>query len=111
MTDNPKLLSLLGMCRKARRLSCGHDAAIGSIRSREACLCLLSSDASDRLKAEMKRELSISASSARLIILNSTMEDIKHATGLRSAVLTVNDNGFAQSMCRLTDNTDGEVTV
>ena len=29
MTDNPKLLSLLGMCRKAKKLSCGHDAAIG----------------------------------------------------------------------------------
>lgn len=33
MADDPKLLSLLGMCRRAGKLSCGHDGAIGSVRS------------------------------------------------------------------------------
>ena len=52
-----KLLSLLGMCRKANKLSCGHDGAVGAVRSGKAKLCLLSSDSSDRLRKEAEREI------------------------------------------------------
>ena len=107
MADDKKLLSLLGMCRKAGKLSCGHDAAVASLRSHNARLCLLSSDASARLKEEMKRESSLSGAKIKTVQLESTMEEVGFATGLRSAVLTVNDDGFAQAMCRLTENTDG----
>ncbi len=103
MKDNPKLLSLLGMCRKARKLSCGHDAAVESVRRKEACLCFLSSDASERLKSEMQREIAMNSACIDLIELNSDMTEIGKAVGLKSAVLTVNDSGFAQSMRKLSD--------
>ena len=98
MTDNPKLLSLLGMCRRAGKLSCGHDAAIGSIRSKSAKLCLLSSDASERLRKEIEREASFEGRDIPVKELYSDMNEIGRATGLKSAVLTVNDEGFAKSL-------------
>ncbi len=112
MTDNPKLLSLLGMCRRAGRLSCGHDAAIGSVRSKSAKLCLLSSDASQRLRNETEREAVFEGRNIPVRYLHSTMDEIGRATGLKSAVVTVNDEGFAKSMLGLlTENTPGEVNL
>ncbi len=110
MADNPKLLSLLGMCRRAKRLSCGHDAAVGSIRSGSARLCLLSSDSSQRLRKEIERESAFDGKNIPVRMLCSTIEEIGYATGLKSAVLTVNDEGFAKSMLGLL-NTPGEVNL
>ncbi len=110
MKDNPKLLSLLGMCRRAGRLSCGHDAAIGSIRSRSAKLCLLSSDSSQRLRKETEREAAFDGRDIPVRVLFSTIEEIGKATGLKSAVVTVNDEGFAKTMLGLLDTT-GEVNL
>ena len=109
MTDNPKFLSLLGMCRRAGKLSCGHDGAIGSVRGKSAKLCLLSSDSSERLRKEIERDANFEDRNIPVIILFSTMEDIRRATGLKSAVLSVNDEGFAKTMLGLL-NTTGEVT-
>ena len=76
MTDNPKLLSLLGMCRRAGKLSCGHDAAMGSIRSKSAKLCLLSSDSSQRLRNEIEREAAFGDRNIPVRMLNSTIDEI-----------------------------------
>ncbi len=111
MSDNPKLLSLLGMCRRAGRLSCGHDAAIGSVRSKSAKLCLLSSDSSQRLRKEIEREASFEGRNIPVKLMLSTMEEIGKATGLKSAVVSVNDEGFAKTMLGLLNNTPGEVNL
>ncbi len=108
MKDNPKFLSLLGMCRRAGKLSCGHDSTIGSVRSKTAKLCLLSSDSSVRLRQELEREAGFEGRNIPVKILFSTMEEIGRATGLKSAVLSVNDEGFAKTMLALL-NTTGEV--
>ena len=110
MTDNPKFLSLLGMCRRAAKLSCGHDAAVGSLRSKSAKLCLLSSDASPRLRKEIEREAGFEGREIPVRELFSDMNEIGRATGLKSAVVTVNDEGFAKSMLGLL-NTTGEVNL
>lgn len=99
--DNPKLLSLLGMCRKAGKLGCGHDAAVGAIRSKSAKLCLLSSDSSERLRNEISKETSYEKSGIPVKILESDMMEIGRATGLKSAVLAINDDGFAKAMLSL----------
>ncbi|MGN1444138.1 MAG: ribosomal L7Ae/L30e/S12e/Gadd45 family protein, partial [Acutalibacteraceae bacterium] len=51
---NDRLLSLLGMARRAGRLAVGHDAAIEAIVKNKAKLCVLCRDASERLKKEMQ---------------------------------------------------------
>lgn len=47
-----KALGLLGIARRAGRLSLGHDAAKGAVLAGRARLCLISADASDRLERE-----------------------------------------------------------
>lgn len=108
MAENQKLLSLLGMCRRAGKLSCGHDSAIGSLRGRSAGLCLLSSDSSERLRKEVRREAAYDGRSIPVAVLSASADEIGRAVGLRSAVLTVNDEGFARTMLGLL-NTSGEV--
>ena len=104
MADNTALLSLLGLCKKANKLSCGHDAAVDAIRSGGAEICLLSSDSSQRLRDEIEREISMSKRDVQLFVTDSTMDEIGHAIRLRSAVITVNDSGFAKSVSKLIHN-------
>ncbi|MBQ6264433.1 MAG: ribosomal L7Ae/L30e/S12e/Gadd45 family protein [Clostridia bacterium] len=104
MADNSALLSLLGLCKKANKLSCGHDAAVESIHSGQAEICLMSSDSSQRLRDEIKREISMSKREIQFCVTDSTMDEIGHAVRLRSAVITVNDSGFAKSVSKLTHN-------
>ena len=52
---NSKLLSLLGLAKKAGKLSLGHDAVIEAIGRRKAHLIVLAVDASERIEREMKR--------------------------------------------------------
>ena len=93
--ETDKTLSMLGICRRAGKLSCGHDAAESAIKHGRARLCLLSSDASPRLSAEFSRAASCEGRSVPVIKTPYTMEQIGRATSLRSAVLTVDDEGLA----------------
>jgi len=101
--SNPsdKALSLLGMCRKSGNLSCGHDASVGSIKSGKAKLCILSSDSSERLRKETAREIGFTGKDIKLIISPYTMNEIGQATGLKSALITVNDEGFSSALIKL----------
>ena len=99
--DEAKVLSMLGMSRKANKLSCGHDGVVGAIRSKSAKLCLFSSDASERLENEIKREIGFIKQEIPTVKMKSDMYEIGHATGLKSAVLAVNDEGFANAMLKL----------
>lgn len=93
-----KLLSLLGMCRRAGRLNWGHDACLESVLRGRAKLCLLSSDASGRLVREFRR-----AADGRIPVLETgyTMEQFRCATGFRAAVLSTEDEGFAGKLSEL----------
>ena len=113
--NHKKQLSLLGLCKKANKLSMGHDASIGAITSARAKACLLCCDASQRLKTEFERAVSYDNRNIPLVFLPFTMEDIKKATGRIAAVITINDAGFARSFLRLEENagnnTGGNSTV
>ena len=100
-----KFLSLLGMCRKAGKLSCGHDSSMESIRNHKACLCILSCDSSQRLRKETERECTFAQLNVPLLTIESDMNEIGRATGLRSALLTVNDQGFADAMFKALNQT------
>ena len=55
---NDKLKGYFGLCRKAGKMSLGHDAVVTSIKKRNAKLVLTCCDTSQRLKNEMKDECS-----------------------------------------------------
>ncbi len=96
-----KQLGMLGLCRKAGKLSVGHDAVIQSIVTSQAKLCLLTADASQRLMNETSHSASFEGKSIPVIVTNLSMEDMYHAVGTKAAVLSVNDEGFAKKIMQL----------
>ena len=95
---NDKFLSLLGMARRAGKLSLGHDAAISSVVRSSAKLCVLSCEGSQRLKNEMEHSCSYNGKSIPLIITDYTITELSAAIGSKAAVLTVDDEGFAKAL-------------
>lgn len=98
MINNSKLMSLAGLAKKAGKLTAGHDAVLDSLRRSKSKLILLSADASERLENEMKRETQLNKSSAKVIRIKETMQEINRALPNRAAVLSVNDESFAAAM-------------
>lgn len=95
-----KLLSLLGICRRAGRLQWGHDACLESLRQGRAKLCLLASDASDRLRREIT-EAAAANGSPPVIHTAYTMQQLRNATGYHAGVLSTEDEGFAKRLAEL----------
>ena len=93
---NDSVLSLLGLCRKAGKMSMGHDACKQSLKQGNAVLCIICSDASARLE----EEISYLASEAEVKVygVDYTQLDIRQATGFKASVFTVDDAGFAKSL-------------
>ena len=106
-----KLLSLLGMCRRAGRLHWGHDTCLASIRSGKARICLLSSDASDRLRREFHSAATCDGRTLKVIDTPYTMQQIQDATGCFAGVLITEDDGFAARMATLFTDESREGSV
>lgn len=96
MSDS--FLNLLGLARRASKLSPGHDAALAAVLKRKAELILLTSDASERLEREFTRA---AEGKIEILRLRYTINEIYHATAARAAVLTVDDQGFARKLQEL----------
>lgn len=93
---DPKFYSLLGLAVRAGKVSFGHDAAKKNIRRGHAAILLFASDASSRLREEMK------GLDARLPVVELPLDSLCLAArfGKKAAVLTVNDRGFARGLCQ-----------
>lgn len=93
-----KLAGLLGLARRANKLSLGHDAVLDSIKAGTAELCLLSSDASERLHKELVRASeNLTRAGIPIYITDYTMDGFGQVLGAKkTAVLSVNDRGFAK---------------
>ena len=98
-----KLLGMLGLARRAGRLSSGHDASFESIRNGKAKACLLCGDASDRLKEEFGRTAKYEGRDVPVIEIPYLKDDLYAATGIRAAVLTIDDEGFAKKIISLAE--------
>lgn len=97
MTD--RLLSLLGLCRRAGKLTLGNDPVIDSILDKKAKLVLIASDCSEHTA---KGVLKIAhQNNVRAQIVPYTKDDISLAVGKYTAVLSVCDMGFARSFYAL----------
>lgn len=106
---NDRFLNLLGICRRAGKLSLGHDASIGAIASKKAKLCLLCSDASDRLVKEIKMAVSYDNPGMQVIKLQHNIKTVHRAIGSKAGVITINDDGFAQKIKELSFERGGIV--
>ncbi|MBQ8209409.1 MAG: ribosomal L7Ae/L30e/S12e/Gadd45 family protein [Clostridia bacterium] len=88
MTD--RFFNALGICRRAGKLTIGHDEVKNSVRSKNAQLIILTADASERLVNEM---LNLT-SDIKIIRTDATMADMQLHIGKRSAVYAITDSGL-----------------
>lgn len=98
---NDPLLSLLGIARRAGKLSCGHDAVIESIVQNKAQLCLCCTDASPRLQKELRHACTYQGKAVDCFVIPYEMNRLSNAIGTKAAVVTVDDAGFAKKLCTL----------
>lgn len=98
---NDKLFSLLGFARRAGKVSLGHDAVISSIVHNKAKLCIVSEDASQRLKNELEHACNYDNKAIPYFELPVSKDLISKAVGQKMSTLTVDDEGFATAIIKL----------
>lgn len=101
MPDNKKYLSMLGMARRAGRLSMGHDMAEKAIKSKKAKLILFACDMSDRLKKEFDVTSQKYMPLLPSIVLDESIDDLHFALGYKAGVISVDDENFANRIIEL----------
>lgn len=89
-----KTLGVMGLARRAGKLLIGHDAVLLSIRTGKALTVLLTSDASPR----HKREIEAASFKGKIISLPVTMEEAGIATGKKSCIFALEDEGFVKAI-------------
>ncbi|MBR5320454.1 MAG: ribosomal L7Ae/L30e/S12e/Gadd45 family protein [Clostridia bacterium] len=95
---NNNLNGLLGLCRKACKMSIGHDAVIGSIKQGKSKLAITCSDASPRLKKEIFDECTFNNRNIRFIDAPFTMSELGFAIGKKAGVISIDEEGFANKL-------------
>lgn len=95
-----KSLSMLGMARRAGKLSMGHDMVKQSVVKNKAQLVILCSDASPRLKGEFEHLLE-NYGNTRLICTDMTMDEVHYAIGYKAVVMAVEDVNFSNRIIEL----------
>ena len=96
-----KFLSLLGLCKRAGKLSAGEVAAEQAVRKKTACLLILAEDAS----ANTKKKFRNSAAYYHLPLAEiGKKEELGRAIGADTrAILAVTEAGFAKKLHMLAE--------
>ena len=91
-----KVLSLLGLARRAGKLEIGFEAAKGAARAGKSQLLIAAAD----ISAKTYKNLCYEGDRAGIpaVRLSQGTEDISAACGIRAGVLSVGDAGFARGI-------------
>lgn len=94
-----KFLSLLGMARKANRISIGYDKSIEAIHSFKSSVVFVTADISEKTK----RGLVFAAEDTEIEIITTpySIFDFTNAVGTKTGIVSVNDSGFAKKLVSL----------
>ena len=95
---NNNLKGILGICRRAGKMSIGHDAVIESIKGRHAKLVFCCTDASQRLKREISEECSYMNRDISYLDADFDKQTLSLAIGSSAAVISIDDEGFAKKV-------------
>jgi len=105
---NDKFLQMLGIAKRARLLSEGHDVCVDAVKKGRASMCLFASDASDRLIKEFESIVQNCKQDVPIKKLPYSMNELNFALSYRAAVLTVNDEGIAKKLDAIEKMQNGE---
>lgn len=99
--NKEKIFGMLGLARRAGRLSMGHDVALQSLIKGKAKCLFFCSDISQRLIREIKHTLEKREIDLPVFETLFTMEEIHMATGYRAGVFTIDDENLANKIIQL----------
>lgn len=94
-------LGLLGIARRAGKLSMGHDMAVDSVMKGKTELVLVSSTSSQRLVEEFYRAAKAAPNQPVVQVIPYSIDMLHKAVGYKAGVFSVNDTGFAAKMLLL----------
>lgn len=89
-----KTLNMLGLARRAGKLSGGYDVCVESIKNGSAELILTAADISEKTLKNLLYEAERCKTAVRK--LNVSMEELGKACGLKAGIVSINDEGFAK---------------
>ena len=96
-----KLLSMLGIAKRASALSMGHDAAVNSLFSKKAEAIVLACDVSQRAERDMRILAEKHGSGVCVFRADITMEEIFLACGYKAGILAVCNPEFSKKIISL----------
>ncbi len=99
---------MLGLARRAGRLTMGHDMVLDSIRKRKSKLIVFTADISERLKNEMQRASEQYIPGLSCVEIKEGMDDVHRLLGYRAGVISVNDINFANRITELINQEENE---
>ena len=102
MTPNNKLLSMIGLAKKAGKVICGSPLICEQMgRKAKPELVVIASDASE----QSVKKLTVKSQfyNIKYIVYSATKEELAHAVGKQSelAALAITDKGFAAELLKL----------
>ena len=91
-----KILSLLGLARRAGKLDTGFEAVKSAARAKKSCLLLAAEDISEKTY----KNLCYEGERNRVPVMRipESTENISIACGIKAGVLSVGDAGFARGL-------------
>lgn len=98
--NKTKLLSLLGLMRKAGKLIYGFDSAVEALKNKKAVCLLYASDVSEKTEKNLKYEAQKYGKD--ILKLEVTIEEAGSAIGKKAGVFALCDEGFMKALVELT---------
>lgn len=98
---NDRILSFLGLCRRAKKLVIGAQTCEASVKEGKSFLVLYAHDAAANSLKRVRRACVERGVPMRCV--NRGKETLSAALGRLSAVASVEDKGFAEKLCRMLD--------
>lgn len=92
------MMSLLGLMRRAGKLSMGFDASVDSSISGESSLILYTEDISQKTLKELNYKIN---DNTDILLLPCTQEELGRAIGKNVRIVSINDTGFAKKAKQL----------
>lgn len=92
---------MLGMARRAGKLSMGHDMALKAIKNHKAKLLIFASDVSPRLINEFNAQTERYSKSIICCNVEETINELYAALGYKAGVITVDDANFSNRITQL----------
>ena len=102
--NDDKMLSMLGLCRRAGKLFAGYDLCVEKIKQGQAMLALAASDISEKTYKNLCYEADRMQIPARRIRYDK--ETLGKACGIKAGIVTVTDEGFTKAIVDMADRMD-----